>query len=397
MSGELLNAFREAVGIPRPIQLSVVRPPDGVPEIQTLEFPFGVLGRGEDCDIRLESSRVSFRHAYLQGIFGRLCCIDLGSRNGTRWSTGPAPWGWLSPGETLSLGPYDAELTENSLPQSLPEMPGKFSPLDRYQNQFGPLPVVDLEFLHDKAPQPTWSVNRVITLVGRSPQCKLRFETKNISTVHCSLVLTPKGLWVVDLLGRDGTIVNGESVRCAPLKNDDELTIGKYRIAVRYDETTVKAPERSADDDTPYPFEDDIDSPFLDDAPASAAAQKGPLEWLGKIFRIEGDGDTLIVIPVIDGCGFRYAQLQTESNSLRRKFELGEFKNLLMDLAHLHYFGSELIGVMISLARKATDGGGKAAMCCGSEKMLDVLKNMRLLKLWPYFNTRDEALRSFES
>jgi hypothetical protein len=56
-----------------------------------------------------------------------------------------------------------------------------------------------------------------------------------------------------------------------------------------------------------------------------------------------------------------------------------------------------LIGVLISLARKTTDDGGRAALCGASGKMLDVLKNMSLHKLWPYFATREEALRSFES
>jgi anti-anti-sigma factor len=198
-------------------------------------------------------------------------------------------------------------------------------------------------------------------------------------------------LWVVDLLGRGGTKVNGSKVRCAPLADNDELAIGKYRIGIRY--IDASRPEVPSDDTIPVVFEDDIDSPFLDHAPP----EKKPLEWLGKIFRIEGEGDTLIVIPIIDGCGFRYPQLQTEANSLRRKFETGEFKNLLMDLAHLHYFGSELIGVLIALARKVTDSGGKAALCSGSEKMLEVLNNMRLLKLWPYFKTREEALQSIQS
>ncbi|MGE3314525.1 MAG: FHA domain-containing protein [Planctomycetaceae bacterium] len=373
--------------------MSVVRPPDGEPTAQTLEFPFAVFGRGEDSDIRLESSKVSFRHAYLQVISGRVCCIDLGSRNGTRWSGGTAHWGWVSANEALGLGPYEVRLTGNGPATSAATAPDDFKPLDRYRDQLGPLPQVDLEFLHDNAPQPTWSVNRAITLVGRGPQCKLRFAAKNISTVHCSLVLTPTGLWVVDLLGRDGTKVNGENIRCAPLVHNDELSIGRYRIAVRY--IDASQPHEPSSDAGPIEYEDDIDSPFLDAAPPPE--EKKPLEWLGKIFRIEGEGNTLIVIPVIDGCGFRYSQLQTEANSLRRKFELKEFKNLLMDLSHLHYFGSELIGVLIALARKTTEGGGKAAMCSGSDKMLEVLKNMSLLKLWPYFSSREDALRSIES
>jgi anti-anti-sigma factor len=212
--------------------------------------------------------------------------------------------------------------------------------------------------------------------------------------VHCSLVLTPKGLWVIDLLGRGGTKVNGQAVPFALLNHEDELKFGRYRIGVRYIDAGF-APEKwgaGAAHDTAA-FDDDMQSDLFALPPEAPK----PLEWLGSIFRIEGAGKTLIVIPVIDGCSFRYAQLQTEANSLRRKFEQSEFKHLVMDLRHLHYFGSELIGVLISLARKVTDDGGRAALCGASAKMQDVLKNMSLHKLWPYFATREDALRSFES
>jgi anti-anti-sigma factor len=99
------------------------------------------------------------------------------------------------------------------------------------------------------------------------------------------------------------------------------------------------------------------------------------------------------VIPQVEGSGFRYQQLHIEANSLQRKFEMKQFSNLVVDLSNLNYFGSELIGVLIRLARTATNGNGQAAMCGPSPKMLEVLDGMRLRKLWPIFASRDEALR----
>ena len=69
------------------------------------------------------------------------------------------------------------------------------------------------------------------------------------------------------------------------------------------------------------------------------------------------------------------------------------FKNLVIDLENLNYFGSELIGVMIRLARGVTNVGGKSAFCGATPRMLEVLEGMRLTKLWPIFGTRAEALQ----
>jgi anti-anti-sigma factor len=388
LTGDLARKFREATDLQDPIGISVARPPELEQSTLVLDFPFGVIGRAKDCHVPLSSSKVSYRHTYLQGLAGGIYCIDLESRNGIQWSTGQKESGWLLPDDPVGIGPYLVGLSAESGGQKpAADLSGDFNPLVRYRQQLGPLPDVDIEFLYDKAPQPTWSVSRLITLVGRGPQCKLRFESKSVSTVHCSLVLTSQGLWVVDLLGREGTHVNGESVQCALLKQGDELTLGRYRIGIRYIETSLSENSATADKDVPFADEDGLESPFL---------EPQPLEWLGSIFRIEGYRETLIVLPIIDGCSFRYQQLQTEANSLRRKFELQEYHHLLLDLAHLHYFGSELIGVLISLARKVTDSGGRAAMCGASDKMMEVLKNMSLHKLWPYFKTREEALRAFE-
>lgn len=45
-------------------------------------FPF-VIGRGEDCDLRLNNVLVSRRHAELRMVRGRLRAYDCGSLNGT--------------------------------------------------------------------------------------------------------------------------------------------------------------------------------------------------------------------------------------------------------------------------------------------------------------------------
>ena len=46
-----------------------------------------------------------------------------------------------------------------------------------------------------------------LTLIGASRQCDVWLKDESVSRVHASLALTPHGLWIVDLLGRDGVRV----------------------------------------------------------------------------------------------------------------------------------------------------------------------------------------------
>lgn len=100
----------------------------------------------------------------------------------------------------------------------------------------------------------------------------------------------------------------------------------------------------------------------------------------------------LIITPVGDGHSFRYGDLQTECNGVRRKLEKPEVEHLVIDFSQLKYFGSEYIGALISLARLKSDLGGKAIFCAANEDMQRVLENMKLTKLWPYFDHFDDAL-----
>ena len=70
-----------------------------------------------------------------------------------------------------------------------------------------------------------------MAVLGSSARCKVRLYDPERLEAPLRLLRTPSGLWVIDLLGRDGITVNGESVRFAPLEEGDELGLG--RIVVR--------------------------------------------------------------------------------------------------------------------------------------------------------------------
>jgi len=67
--------------------------------------------------------------------------------------------------------------------------------------------------------------NREITL-GRSPTNNIFIRDKNVSRVHCQIVVTEKGCILTDLQSTNGTFVNGEQAAECELSVGDEIRIG---------------------------------------------------------------------------------------------------------------------------------------------------------------------------
>lgn len=116
-----------------------------------------------------------------------------------------------------------------------------------------------------------------------------------------------------------------------------------------------------------------------------------------KVFLVEQNGDVLVITPHGDGLGFRYADVQIEANAIRRTIAGPGVTHIVLDLGLLDYFGSEVIGVLITIAREACNRGGSAVLCNASEKMQQVLTNMRLFKLWPHCESREAAIELLTS
>jgi DNA-binding NtrC family response regulator len=66
------------------------------------------------------------------------------------------------------------------------------------------------------------------TVIGRSDRCDVAIPSEAVSRVHCIVEQRPEGWQVVDR-SRNGTLLNGEVVRRAPLRDGDELQLGDFR------------------------------------------------------------------------------------------------------------------------------------------------------------------------
>lgn len=227
----LISRFAEDCGATAPLNLRV-ESNGGVLAEGTVHQPFTLIGRDDACDVTLTDPDVNLRHAWMQVIGGRTFLVDLGSRNGLVWPTGPRHNGWLDVGVPVGVGPFQLLLRSPASTHAA-TWPVGFNPLRADQDVHWPHPAVGLEFRNGRRPRDRWPVNRMITLVGRSPDCKIHLNADDIALYHCGLVLTTTGLWVVDLSGR-GVVVDGERMRVAALKNASELWVGRFLIACIY-------------------------------------------------------------------------------------------------------------------------------------------------------------------
>jgi predicted component of type VI protein secretion system len=101
------------------------------------------------------------------------------------------------------------------------------------------LPVVDLEFITgsgESHSDQAWRIAEAVSLVGASRHCDLWLRDESVSNVHASLVLTPRGLWVVDLLGRGSVLVNGRPAYWKQIHDGSRLQIGRYRFRVQFED-----------------------------------------------------------------------------------------------------------------------------------------------------------------
>jgi type III secretion system (T3SS) inner membrane Yop/YscD-like protein/FHA domain-containing protein len=231
-----MNAFMKACKIAGPLQLAVRGPSPNESGVRLLHQPFALVGCDMRADVPLDYKFVSRRHVYLQIVEGQAFWLDLDSRSGTSAEGQMRKFGWLEAGKSIQIGPYELERLASSgpAPGNRETRPGPHvSPLVARSYDDQALPDVSLEFLNGPSRSACWPMNRVMSLIGSASGCKFRLADTSVSPFHCSLLRTPSGLWIVDLLGPDGISVNDALVRYALLAADDVLRVGRYRIRMR--------------------------------------------------------------------------------------------------------------------------------------------------------------------
>jgi pSer/pThr/pTyr-binding forkhead associated (FHA) protein len=231
-----MGPFLEACGATSPLSLSIASP--GTPaETRTFDLPFVRIGRDPRAELRLTDLEVSHRHAYLQLINGRLLCLDLGSRAGVYARGKRRRLGQLDRDQTIRIGPYRIRLLAGNDPEYKPDRdsaaPGRSAPALGLLHRS----------LHHSRYEPRAGASGLL-LVGSGADCQVRLIDPSVASHHCSLVQTPRGVWVVDLLGPQGLRVNGREVSYAQLRPGDSVQLGPETL--RFAPEQEREPESHA-------------------------------------------------------------------------------------------------------------------------------------------------------
>ena len=226
----LLSEFRRACGQTVPLLLRISSSESSFrPQCVLWDRPTLLIGRGQECDLKLAHAEVSRQHAILQIVDGRVHCADLSSATGTHWPQGAnsRQQGALDFGEPVSIGPYS--LTIDPAPEY-----GSFEASESGSGDDSLPDGLFLDFREGDHPPRRWPATRDVTVIGSGACSKIKLLQGSVSKAHCAVVRAGHALWVVDLLSDDGTLVNDELVTVRRLESGDEVRIGRFAVGVHY-------------------------------------------------------------------------------------------------------------------------------------------------------------------
>ena len=363
----IIEMLQFATAAPMPLRLHVKRPSSPLEEVEIAK-PYAIIGRHAECDVVIPHEAVSARHVYLQAIGNRIAAVDLFSRSGVSW--GPTVFrGWLSRDHVINVNENKIKLKDDHWDSGDGLTPPlKFRPRDEHRDEYGVLPKVDLELLNTSSKGQRWPINRVMTLVGQDERCRITIVDKLISRVHCSLLLLPSGLWVIDLSFKRAFKVDGQACRCSLLADGSELTLGPYVLTPRYE---VPLEQQTAREE-PKPESADF------------------VTKQNKIFRTEKIGDVLVIMPIGDSQSYFYQDIHIEASRVMESMKRQGTKHVVLDFSNAEAVGHIIVESLIQFCRGAT---GKSALCGCTVATYEMLKTTKILQIWDHYQTRSDALQ----
>jgi hypothetical protein len=92
-------------------------------------------------------------------------------------------------------------------------------------------PAHHLAYRRDDGAIETFAIERSWARIGRSANADLRLDDPSVSRRHALVIAEPgQDLRVLDDRSLNGVFVNGEAVELEPLRDGDELAIGRFKL-----------------------------------------------------------------------------------------------------------------------------------------------------------------------
>jgi pSer/pThr/pTyr-binding forkhead associated (FHA) protein len=172
------------------------------------------IGSKPDCDLVVESARVSGHHCRLWRDESGYSLEDLGSTNGT-YVNGARVSGRVrvERGDSVTLGVTTP-------------MPWPPEPTD--PGCHGTPPVPESPRTH-----PVLGFHGTAMVIGRAADCDHVIDVPMVSSHHARLARTFDGVWIEDLGSANGTFVNGRRVEGkVAVKSGDAINLGTYSLVL---------------------------------------------------------------------------------------------------------------------------------------------------------------------
>ena len=233
-----------------------------------------LVGRGENCELRIQDSHISRVHARFSLCSGNVWLHDMSSSNGTfvngdrlmgSWEVfhgdevffdrsgfqlvGRAPD--ITPvithrGQYSGSGEEQPQVraqTELALPGTaeVPSVANQAEALISAVSVTGPC----IEGVNE------FSQGQVIPLepghyiVGRAPESEIYLPESSVSLRHAEIERRLDGCYLINLISTNGTWVNGEEIQTARLNHGDVLSFGRVQFRFRDEQAADLSPSHS--------------------------------------------------------------------------------------------------------------------------------------------------------
>ncbi len=113
-----------------------------------------------------------------------------------------------------------------------------------------------------------------------------------------------------------------------------------------------------------------------------------------EIFNVEQQGNTLIVIPLVDLREFDFSRVENGAREILERINGNPITNVVLDFHKTDYYGSTALGFFLKLWKRVRMLKGRMAFCNVSAHEKEILEITRFDQLWPICASRSEALKS---
>ena len=114
-----------------------------------------------------------------------------------------------------------------------------------------------------------------------------------------------------------------------------------------------------------------------------------------KLFTLCQDGSVLIIVLPNEQITFADEVIQEQAQTVVERLAEPDVSHLILDFGQCPYFGSILIGEIIRFYRAIDARNAQFVICNLSKEARMILEVSNLLSLWKVFDSREQALASW--